>query len=366
MGKKDNMKLIILVAILLVVGYLFYAGLLSIAGFYMQPVAYSQTPTKTTFTTTESPSFTIQNEEWTHSCSSCNGLGYYMAAQITQVTVDGVVIANPDSSAHCYYYTMTNNVPKILSKGTLNFILSIPARTTGNHTISTKVKGGFLPKTTADSTCQSLITDYGQTITLTDTFAVGTTSPPIPPTIPSIGDFWNSIKTWIDGVITWLRNLLPFTIATATTPVNVPYSTTISLSGIPATDTDYSDGSVSETTCAGFIIDFAGAYKYQGTPIALASGVTTYSTTVTFTPTVAGKYAQGIACVSRYATYNYATQQWSSWTSPTVTASDKGDITVTGPSAPGEAPPVDFWGSISAFINGIFCWLRQLLGQGTC
>lgn len=190
-------------------------------------------------------------------------------------------------------------------------------------------------------------------------------TPPIPPT-PSIVDFWNSIKSFIDGILSWLHGLLPFAIATTSTPVNIPYSATISLTGIPPTDSDYSDGFVSETTCAGFIIDSSGAYKYQGTPTALASGVASYSTAVSFTPTVAGKYAQGIACVGRNSTYNYGIQNWGSWTSPVVVASDRGDITVTGPGTPPTPPAIDYWSSITSFINGIFCWLRALLGQGTC
>jgi len=276
--------------------------------------------------------------------------------------------AQPNYVCEVMQYSPNTAVPKVQI---LHFAIKTPAL--GTHTVTTVVcaNTGYPSFVPTGEQCPTggkdpFTQQYIYCKVLTDTFTVtsGTTSPP--PTPPAITDFWNSIKSFIDGLIAWLRNLLPFAIATTSAPVNVPYSSTISLSSIPPTDTDGADGYVAETTCAGFIIDSSGAYKYQGTPTVLANGITTYSTTVSFTPTVTGKYAQGIACITRSASYNYATQTWNSWTTPTVSASDKGDITVTGPGTPPTPPAItDFWGSISALISGFMCWLTQLLG-GTC
>jgi hypothetical protein len=189
----------------------------------------------------------------------------------------------------------------------------------------------------------------------------GTTTPP--PTPPPL-DIWASFVSFINSIIDWLANILPFSFVTVTSPVNVAYSNTLTLNGITPTDSDYGDGLVAETQCASFIVDSGGAYKFQGVQTKLAAGVTTFSQTVSFTPTVSGKYAQGIACVRRTNTYNYGTQSWGGWTSPVVDANDKGDITVSGPSQPGEPPAIDIFGLLNALIAGIVNWFCTNFGIG--
>jgi hypothetical protein len=167
-------------------------------------------------------------------------------------------------------------------------------------------------------------------------------------------------KEWLyAGAVILLLILLffafgkPLSVASLTCPVNLPCSGTVTLSGIPAPDTDYSDGKVSKIFCAAFVVDSAGNYKYQGQQKEITSG-TTFTDTVTFTPTTAGTYAYGAACVQTNNTYNYQTQTWGSWTTPVIVASDKGTITVTGPSAPPE-PSVNVFDAIVNWVKSILC-----------
>ena len=206
MGKNNEIWLVILVAAIVLLG-LYLSGYFSIVSIYTT-LNYSNTPTKDTFLPSESPSFILQNEEWTQTYSSPNPYGYCIMTQIKGITVDGVAIANPDSSVHSYFYTMTNDVPKTIPKGALTVAYSIPPKTEGTHTIVVTTWSKLVAPASPEG-CgawfSSLCADprWGSPCarTFTDTFTVSPPPAPQPPA-PNI-DFWS-----ITGIINYVKSIL--------------------------------------------------------------------------------------------------------------------------------------------------------------
>lgn len=296
---------------------------------------------------------------WQYTVTPVNINGSYVSATLTTLT-------NMSGYYHASGYNMCDAVHQNIAGQRFNvpfepvYAITFTGLPAGSHTMTTNIIGGS--GIIYDPTGYHICAGATGGITLSDTFVVSTAPAPQPPN--PVTDFWNSLQSFIQGIINWLRSLgLPLTIASASTPVNVPYSTTVTLTGVPVSNLNYASGFESIVSCAPFVVDSNGNYLFKGTVTTNISS-STYNGAISFTPTTAGTFAQGAACTQQNTTYNYTSQTWSPWTSPAVVASDKGTLAVSGPNQ----PPVstgDFWAGITTWFNGLVCWLKQFLG-GTC
>lgn len=197
-----------------------------------------------------------------------------------------------------------------------------------------------------------------------------------PPQSSPPGFSLSAIGAWISAALKSIYNNflalfntpVAFTAGVNATPENVSYvgqsiTRTLSVS-IPSSlhSTPWTLGAskLINTQCVGYVFENATqAFVYQGTP--WNATASTYSTTLTYTPSQASIYIFGISCESSQTVF---TTSWSAWTARNQTVSSYAPVDVLNQgaslTAPTTSPGGISWNSIVSFFNGLALWFSNL------
>lgn len=206
----------------------------------------------------------------------------------------------------------------------------------------------------------------------TTTIAQGSVSAPSSPSVSTSSGFFNSIEAYFQGFLNYILSInVPFSVGLPAGPyytgIAIPAQVNLT---IPANFRTVQANGVAthivSTYCDDFITNSTGKV-YNNTP-SLATG-SYYTVSFSYTPKAPGTYGFADVCVATNNTYSNGV--WAGWTSPVLVAQDNATITVSlqggtqggTTSTISSPPPVilsNISQAISGFINSIVQWFENL------